>query len=198
MLQDTTELDFNGQSIDGLGPLSYEAQRGLYVHPTYAVSTDREPLGVLDAWMWAREPKDANGQRPGIKESTRWIEGYERVAELAAELPDTRLVYVADRESDMIELMAAPGELETPADWLLRAQHDRALPDGQKLWQTVTSGEELGGISSPCRRDMARKLAWCASSFGRASSIFRMARTDDPSHLCGGQGDRSPCRQQPG
>ena len=33
-LQDTTELDFNGPSIDGLGPLSYEAQRGLYLHPT--------------------------------------------------------------------------------------------------------------------------------------------------------------------
>ena len=120
MLQDTTELDFNGQRIDGLGPLSYEAQRGLYVHPTYAVSTDREPLGVLDAWMWAREPKDANGQRPGIKESTRWVEGYERVAELAAEVPDTRLVYVADRESDMIELMARAGELDTPADWLMK------------------------------------------------------------------------------
>jgi hypothetical protein len=26
-LQDTTELDFNGQAIAGLGPLSYEAQR---------------------------------------------------------------------------------------------------------------------------------------------------------------------------
>ena len=96
--------------------------------------------------MWAREPKDANGQRPGIKESTRWVGGYERVAELAAEVPDTRLVYGADRESDMVELMARAGELDTPADWLLRAQHDRALPDGQKLWQTVTSGEELGGI----------------------------------------------------
>ena len=147
MLQDSTELDFNGQTIAGLGPLSYEAQRGLYVHPTYAVSVDREPLGVLDAWMWAREPKDADGQRPGIKESTRWIEGYERVAELAAELPDTRLVYVADRESDMIELMGRASELGQPADWLLRAQHDRALPEGQKLWQTVTSGEALGGIT---------------------------------------------------
>lgn len=62
-LQDTTELDFNGQAIAGLGPLSYEAQRGLYVHPTYAVSLAREPLGVLNAWMWAREPKDADGAR---------------------------------------------------------------------------------------------------------------------------------------
>ena len=37
-IQDTTELDFNGQTITGLGPLSYEAQRGLYLHPTYAVT----------------------------------------------------------------------------------------------------------------------------------------------------------------
>lgn len=27
-LQDTTELDYNGQQMQGLGPLSYEAQRG--------------------------------------------------------------------------------------------------------------------------------------------------------------------------
>ena len=60
-LQDTTELDFNGQQAQGLGPLSYEAQRGMYVHPTYAVTTAREPLGMLDAWMWAREAKDRDG-----------------------------------------------------------------------------------------------------------------------------------------
>lgn len=71
-LQDTTELDFNGQGIAGLGPLSYEAQRGMDLHPTYAVSPEREPLGVLDAWMWAREPKDAEGKRTGLLESARW------------------------------------------------------------------------------------------------------------------------------
>lgn len=47
-LQDTTELDFNGQAIEGLGPLSYEAQRGMYLHPTYAVSPQRLPLGILE------------------------------------------------------------------------------------------------------------------------------------------------------
>src|SRR6218665_571991 len=56
-LQGTTELDFNGQSIEGLGPLSYEAQRGMYLHPTYAVTPEREPLGITDARMWARTPK---------------------------------------------------------------------------------------------------------------------------------------------
>ena len=104
-LQDTTELDFNGRGTVGLGPLSYEAQRGMYLHPTYAVTPERMPLGVLDAWMWAREAKDKQGKRGGLKESLRWIEGYERIAETAASLPDTRLVYVADREADMIALM---------------------------------------------------------------------------------------------
>lgn len=148
-IQDTTEVDFNGQEIDGLGPLNYEARRGLYLHPTYAVTPEREPLGVLDAWMWAREPMGADGLRPGQKESTRWIEGYERVAEMAADLPGTRLVYVADREADMVEMMRRADELGTPADWLVRARHDRCLPEseGAKLWASTTSAESLGEIT---------------------------------------------------
>ena len=75
-IQDTTELDYNGQAITDLGPLSYEAQRGLYLHPTYVVSSEREPLDVFNAWTWARQFKDKDGQRAGVCESTRWIESY--------------------------------------------------------------------------------------------------------------------------
>lgn len=146
-LQDTTELDFNGQGAMGLGPLSYEAQRGMYVHQTYAVTPQREPLGVLDAWMWAREKKDKFGVRGGPKESLRWIEGYERIAEMAVELPSARLVYQADREADLMPLMARAEELGTPADWLIRASHNRCLPDGEKLWQHTTAGASIGEIA---------------------------------------------------
>ncbi|MBW8898006.1 MAG: IS4 family transposase [Massilia sp.] len=145
-LQDTTELDFNGQRACGLGPLSYEAQRGMYVHPTYAVTTAREPLGILDVWMWAREPRNTNGQRGGPKESLRWIEGYERLAELAPRLPATRLVYVADREADMLPLMVRARQLDCAADWLVRAAHNRCLPNSDKLWPHVTAGASLGEI----------------------------------------------------
>jgi hypothetical protein len=31
----------------------------MYLHPIYAVTPEREALGVLDAWMWAREKRDA-------------------------------------------------------------------------------------------------------------------------------------------
>ncbi len=145
-LQDTTELNFNGRQIGGLGPLSYEVQRGMYVHPTYAVTPERLPLGVIDAWMWAREKVNAAGIRPGIKESGRWIEGYGRIAEMAAEMPATRLVYVADGEADMIELMAYAQDCGTPADWLVRAKTNRALPDGEKLWAHTLDGAPVGEI----------------------------------------------------
>ena len=145
-LTDTTELDFNGQTITGLGPLSFEAQRGMYVHPTYAVSTDREPLGLLDAWMWARKPKDADGQRGDINESVRWIESYERLAERAAELPLTRLVQVGDRESDILGLMARARALGWPVDLLVRSQHNRVLADSKYLWDEVDGEPVLGEI----------------------------------------------------
>lgn len=146
-LQDTTELDFNGQSLEGLGPLSYEAQRGMYMHPTLAVTPERLPLGVLDAWMWAREPKNADGERPGIRESARWREGYERVAEYAEAHPGTRWIYVADREADILELMQRAHALENPADWLIRARHNRKLgQDEAKLWEQVGQAKMLGEI----------------------------------------------------
>ncbi|KAG0163662.1 hypothetical protein DFQ28_011523 [Apophysomyces sp. BC1034] len=110
-LQDTTELDFNARQATGLGPRSYEVQRGMYLHPTYA------------------------GKRGGIKESQRWIEDYERVAEAARNLPHTRLAQ----------------ELGTPADWLIRSTHDRALPEGAKLWACASEGEPLGEIAFTVR-----------------------------------------------
>ena len=161
-LQDTTELDFNGQETAGLGPLSHEAQRGMYLHPTYVVTPDREPLGVTDAWMWAREAKGDDGQRPGILESRRWIEGYQRIAETAPEMPDTRLIYVADREADILELMQCAHHLGTPADWLIRSQHNRALPDGGKLWASVLAATPLGEIefTMASRQGQAARDVW--------------------------------------
>ena len=145
-LQDTTELDFNARAIEGLGPLSYEAQRGMYLHATYAVSPQRVPLGVLDAWMWARETKHTDGTRGGLLESVRWVEGYERLAEQAGGLPATRLVCVGDRESDLLALLVKARDLDHAADYLLRCQHNRVLPEGGKLWDEVMGSTPLGRI----------------------------------------------------
>ena len=111
-LHDTTKLDINSQTIEGLGPLSYEAQRGMYLHPTYAVRTDRELLGILDVWKGARDARNASGQRGGLCESARWIENYEFLAERASDLCETLLVQVGDRECDILAVTqraAGPG-----------------------------------------------------------------------------------------
>jgi hypothetical protein len=155
------------------------------------VTLAREPLGVLDAWMWAREPKDAEGHRGGVLESTRWVEGYERIAELAGELPDTRLVYVADREADIAALMGKARDLGQPADWLIRSQHNRALPEGGKLWDAVTEGEPLGEIrfTLPSRHGQkarevrqqvwARRVELSDATGGRVEATCIVAREVD-------------------
>jgi hypothetical protein len=93
--------------------------------------------------MWARAFQDADGKPPGLRESTRPLEGYERVAELAPQLPDKRLVYMVDREADMRELMVMARDLGHPADDLARARHNRVLRKGQRLWSSVQAWETL-------------------------------------------------------
>ena len=142
-LQDTTELDFTSRpGIAGLGRLSHEAQHGLYVHPTLVVTPEGVALGVIDAWMWARQPK---GQ-PDVKESTRWVEGYTIVADWAERIPATRFVYVADREGDLRALMDAAAQRAQAADGLVRAQHHRKTASGDKLWSRVEKTDPLGEV----------------------------------------------------
>jgi hypothetical protein len=103
----------------------------MYLHPTYAVTPECLPLGVVAVdSLQANDcfPFDRGAHRPGrvfhAPTSTH------RVAEMAAYMPGTRLVYVADREADMIELMRCARDAGTPADWLVRAKTNRALPEG--------------------------------------------------------------------
>ncbi|GGB55391.1 IS4 family transposase [Oceanisphaera marina] len=138
-LQDTTELDFNGRKAEGLGKLNYDARRGMYLHPTLMVTPERLPLGITDAWMWARD-----GQQP--KESERWLEGYQRISELKQQLPDTRLVYVGDREADLFTLYQEHTAFPN-IDYLIRGKHNRKLADGRKLKEAVAAAPVLGEVS---------------------------------------------------
>lgn len=135
-VQDTTELDFTGKTIEGMGRLSYENQRGFYLHPTLCMTPERVSLGLVDNWTWVREQDKTAAT---IKESQRWVEGYERIAELAQRCPQQRLVYVADREADCYDLFAMAAQLHYPADLLIRATHNRSLAEGRKLWESVAN-----------------------------------------------------------
>ena len=69
---------------------------------------------------------------------------------------------MADREADIGERMVRAHELGTPADWLLRSKHNRALPEGGRLWAKVLKHPPLGEIrfSLPAGRGRtAREIA---------------------------------------
>ena len=150
-VQDTSELDYSGQKqMRDLGPLTYEAQRGLLLHPTLAITPDRLALGVLENRIWARDmetygkAKERASKSIEQKESFRWIEGYQQICQINQRLPNTQCVYIADRESDIYDLFIEADEQENPADFLVRAKHDRIVTDDSRLSEELTRAAVLG------------------------------------------------------
>ncbi len=134
-VQDTTQLDYTGQEhLEGVGPLQYENERGLLKHITLAITPDKLCLGVIDSLIWARDP-DGLGKATPLrkkkwfeeKESRRWVDGYRRVCEISEQLPNSRCVFIGDRESDIYELFVESQSQDNSADWLVRASQDRGL-----------------------------------------------------------------------
>lgn len=150
-IQDTTELDYTGHpQTTGLGPLNYKQRRGLYVHPTLAVTPDRLCLGVLAHHLWVRDdathgdPTPRKARAIEDKESMRWVDGYKRVVAIAGELPDTTLIYMADREADIYEVFAEAHHCANRVELLIRSMNDRALEGGAKLRACVGQAPVLG------------------------------------------------------
>src|SRR6186713_3037608 len=112
-VQDTTFIDYSGHAhTAGLGPLQAKGGWGMLCHGTLAFTPARLPLGVLGLRLWARDPQQlqrrtTRRKRPiEDKESYKWIDSVQAIAALKARLPGTRLVSVADRESDVFEFFA--------------------------------------------------------------------------------------------
>lgn len=143
-IQDSSELDYSTSAggKKGLGRLNYDARQGLFIHPTLVVGDDGIALGVTDNWVWTRKTKG----EALVKESLRWLEGYQRICELSTHNPQTRHIYVADRESDLLSIITWAAENNHLADYLLRAKHNRVLADGAKLFDQ-RHAELLGEIS---------------------------------------------------
>jgi hypothetical protein len=154
----------------------------MYLHTTYAGTLAREPLGVLDAWRWARGPKDANGERGGVKQSLRWTEGYERVAERVADLPTTRLVYVADREADIAALRAQARDLGHPLPTQPRpargrqavGERDRGGAPGGRVFHAALAPRPEGARGAPASLGQTRGGVGRQARAGRAD-LYRGA-----------------------
>ena len=157
LVQDTTELDLTRPTskMQGAGPLHSGRRCGALLHPLMAFTTDGTPLGTLYAEAWSRadrtgQPRPstnarhvANHQTPiEEKESYRWLETAQRCADLKAHCPDTQLVMVADRESDIVDVLDyCTGQDDF--DWVIRGGLARILAKSDKAQPSVRIVEQL-------------------------------------------------------
>jgi hypothetical protein len=139
-LHDTLEFDYGNHGMEGPDAQADEVRR-MSVHPLYAITPLQEPLGVVETWMAPMAQQDKN------QENIPWILGYERVAAIAATIPATRFVYMAERQSTLAAFIQRVQTLGTPVDWLLRADSDSAHPDDAQLWKHLGASEPLGETS---------------------------------------------------
>jgi hypothetical protein len=133
---DTTSLNYGDRpDTAGLGPISNSADKafGLWLHSLLAFTSQGRPLGVLDVQCWARDParfglNHQRNRRPlEQKESAKWLRSYRALQTHAAQTPQTRWVFVADREADLYELFELALSAAGAPALLVRAQHDRGL-----------------------------------------------------------------------
>ncbi len=128
-VHDTTFIDYSSHPhTEGLGPLHTKGGWGMICHGTLAFTPQHLPLGVLGLRLWTREvdkPKRSSRRARAIedKESHKWIDALNAAASAAAQLPGTRVVSVADRESDVYEYLLHAHTLGI--DVLTRASWDR-------------------------------------------------------------------------
>lgn len=185
IVQDTTDLNFSTRSqCAGLGQIGTNQtgakSRGLRLHSSLALSQEGLPLGLVQLYGYA--PQSAEGkdrERPiEQKESYRWLEGFAEAMKIAALLPNTRVISVADREADMFELFDFRRRQKGPkAELLIRAKTDRCLEATERKLFAELAAAPLAktvAISVPRQREQRSK----PSTPGRPALPAREAQVE--------------------
>ncbi len=169
--QDTTEIDVTRrhEKMAGAGPLSEANRLGFFNHTMLAITSDRIPLGVVHAQIYARDMeefltnqkdkknRDKKRKLKPIeeKESYRWLIGYQKACEIQSQCPETQIVIISDSEGDIYECFsegALSENNECKADWIIRACQDRSVQGERigytypKLWQEAAKAEIMGQL----------------------------------------------------
>jgi hypothetical protein len=169
IIHDTTEADYSGLDVEGLGQIGNGGGRGFLLHNSLAYDfTAGEALGLLGQLARTRRavPK---GESPKVKrdhpqrESRFWKDGWEAVGPVEGK----RVVHVADRGADLTEFLAAVDgagdqyvvrsksnrnvELDDGAGGVTRAKlhaFARALPDlGERSVDVSTNKGHKGRVA---------------------------------------------------
>lgn len=195
LTQDTTELDLTRphSEVEGTGPLQNGNRNGMLLHLLHAFSTDGTPLGTVSAQAWSREPRpessskrDASAKRLEIKrkpfeerETYRWLSTAEHCGEVKTHLPKTQLVMLADRESDITQVIDLCNG-QSDFDWIIRSDGDRVLNKENKAETSISIHQALRQTKPLLVRELTirERHSWGSATIKhRPSKADREART---------------------
>lgn len=195
-IQDGSDQDYTSLAqCEGLGVIGTNQtsaqSRGLHLHTTLAVASNGLPLGVLRAQCVAPKLKSPKDKRPSWaipieeKETFSWIEGLRDTMDVAAEMPQTRLINVCDREADFFEMFEE--QRRNPCvDLLVRANHNRGVTEEPfKLFEAVRGAELQTKVQVPIPRQSARpKLSKKKARSKRPSRVAELEVRYQRIQLC--------------
>lgn len=155
-VQDTTTLNYTPHhACEGLGPIGSPRENvtGLIVHDTMAFTSEGTPLGLLDVQCWARDPDDIGKKhrRKELpieqKESMKWLKSYRMVSEVQHLCPETMLVSVGDRESDIYDLFVEATRDPKGPKLLVRCERSRnRKTESDVLWEQMAKTPVAGHL----------------------------------------------------
>jgi len=166
-IQDGTDLDYNGAAeCKGLGVIGTNQtgakSSGLYLHSTLAVTEEGLPLGLLLGQCFAPKARPEDETRKSFqipleeKKTHVWHVGMRDCEAISAQMPQTHIVQVMDREADIFELFDEWREGAKRTDLLIRAKHDRQTTDEQTLFCELRAAEPRLQLQLHVDRQSAR------------------------------------------
>jgi len=185
VIQDTTDLDFSERlHCNGLGDIGKNqtgaVSQGLKMHSSLAVSEKGVPLGVLKTQIYAShydETKKVQDRPIEEKESYRWLTTIDDLNEAGEYLPETELIAIGDRESDMFELFDYRRRKAPRVHLLVRAKHNRCLEENsRKLFDHLDALPSMAQARIEVPRQREKKAK--PSKPGRIALPARTAHVD--------------------
>jgi len=179
--QDTTTINYSTHPMtEGLGPVNNTDDHsiGLLLHDTLAFTEEGTPLGILDAQCWARDPQERGKKyrRKELpieqKESMKWLRSFQKTAQVQKLCPETLLVVMGDRESDIYELFLETSQESDGPKLLVRAEKTRNRKvDQEFLWDVMAKQEVAGSLKIHLPRRGSRKArdAWIDVRFAKVA-----------------------------
>ena len=197
LIQDTTELDLTRphSEVVETAPLQNGNRCGALLHLLHAFTTDGTPLGTMAAEAWPRETTEESkklkrgssakrmqcARKPfEEKETYRWLTTAEHCSEIKECCPDTQLVMLADRESDITEVIAYCRSQHN-FDWIIRSEGSRVLNKQNKAETSVSAHDALRQTEPRFERELEirKRHSWGngTSLKHRPGKADRRART---------------------